>query len=804
MWEKVREDGKRVLKCNAIPTIFSHRTTPKRRKPPSHRHSPRKNKIPDTQESIETRDPPLSMIGVQVDENINSCPKSPISTALPDSENPTPSLFPLSTELELKYLKERLKAYKKHYGKIVKQNCLLKLKCQKLQNIVKEYKTKNSMSTNNKLRQVFNEDQIKFLQRKKTSWSNRTIRKALSIKFSCGNAGYEELLNQNHPLPSLRTLRRKIQNLQFQSGILHEVLQFLKIKINLLSRPEEKHCVLLLDEMSITAACEYDNGDNAFIGNVTLPSHHGEATHALVFMLGGVSSRWKQTVAYYFTGDSSNGAVYRDIIFEIIQATKEIGLSIVAVVSDMGSPNQGFWKSVGIKAGRYSETTNYFLDPCDETRKIYVIPDAVHIFKNIKGMLANNKQMTIPQNIATQFDLPSVHINFSDIEELAEFQENLVFKLSPKLKEEDLHPSQFKKMRVSTSSNVISHAVSSGLKFLADELNKPEYATTAWFLDLVEKWFAIMTSRNPLLALSKYNDTTYNETIQFLYSFMEIFSSLKIGTKGAWKPVQTGVVLCTKSIIDIQATLLNDNNYKFVLTSRFTQDSLENLFSLVRAKQPAPTALQFKQNLKLIMLSQYMKDVKKGNYDEDDRETLTGFLEHINTSNHTQEEKEPELPDDFQINSLELSPSEMNSLYCLLGYIIKSINHNSKHCNECIISLGNKKPYGLPYERLTKIKCFKDNTLWFPSESTFKFVLQMEEIFSNYIEVLKAQKINLKKYFVSKIKQEISVSHIPQCHDLLNTLISRYITFRLKISSKRRKNQNVFSSKSMAALTSYI
>ncbi|XP_068086397.1 zinc finger protein 302-like [Anabrus simplex] len=34
MWEKVREDGKRVLKCNAVPTIFSHREPPERRKPP--------------------------------------------------------------------------------------------------------------------------------------------------------------------------------------------------------------------------------------------------------------------------------------------------------------------------------------------------------------------------------------------------------------------------------------------------------------------------------------------------------------------------------------------------------------------------------------------------------------------------------------------------------------------------------------------------------------------------------------------------------------------------------------------------
>jgi len=47
----------------------------------------------------------------------------------------------------------------------------------------------------------------------------------------CGNNGYEELLKQNIPLPSLRTLRRRLQNLKFSTGILHEVFKFLRIKI---------------------------------------------------------------------------------------------------------------------------------------------------------------------------------------------------------------------------------------------------------------------------------------------------------------------------------------------------------------------------------------------------------------------------------------------------------------------------------------------------------------------------------------------------------------------------------------------
>lgn len=44
-FENNRQDGKRFLRCDAVPTIFHHRPEPRRRKPPSKRgqlESPRK------------------------------------------------------------------------------------------------------------------------------------------------------------------------------------------------------------------------------------------------------------------------------------------------------------------------------------------------------------------------------------------------------------------------------------------------------------------------------------------------------------------------------------------------------------------------------------------------------------------------------------------------------------------------------------------------------------------------------------------------------------------------------------------
>ncbi|KAH6926661.1 hypothetical protein HPB50_021176 [Hyalomma asiaticum] len=65
---------------------------------------------------------------------------------------------------------------------------------------------------------------------------------------------------------------------------------------------------------------------------------------------------------------------------------------------------------------------------------------------------------------------------------------------------------------------------------------------------------------------------------------------------------------------------------RFLMVSRFSQDALENLFSIIRAKTPAPRAREFKYTLQLIMLAQFFKSSKHGSYDMDDSVHLTDFL----------------------------------------------------------------------------------------------------------------------------------------------------------------------------------
>lgn len=94
-------------------------------------------------------------------------------------------------------------------------------------------------------------------------------------------------------------------------------------------------------------------------------------------------------------------------------------------------------------------------------------------------------------------------------------------------------------------------------------------------------------------------------------------------------------MISTKSIIDLTEYLITYKNFKFVLTSRFTQDCIENLFSQIRQKNVIPDPLQFTHNLKLISISMYMKHINNSNYDNDDREYLSDFLEYLSEKKRT-------------------------------------------------------------------------------------------------------------------------------------------------------------------------
>ena len=417
------------------------------------------------------------------------------------------------------------------------------------------------------------------------------------------------------------------------------------------------------------------------------------------FTILGLTTRWKQVVAYYFTPTSVDGSVFKPIVIEIIKEAEAIGLQVISVTSDMGSSNKAMWREFGIVVNRHCVPVTNVTHPIDSSRDLSFIADVPHLIKNLKAALCNHKQGFVLHNDVVQmFNLPSNCVSIAPISCLLDFQQSRERKLAPKLTAAVLEPSHFNKMKVSHALNLFSKSVSSALTYITEQAKNPSselhdfylsgetrnFLTTAWFVEQCNHWFDLMSSRHPVLALSKNNSEAYSEAVNFLKKFIHIIETLKIG-RGEWKPVQRGIILSTTSILKLTEVLLDDHS--FILTSRFSQDCLENLFSTVRLKNPIPTPLEFKRNLKLIMAAQFLKMPAGASYEVDDRSYLVDLLHTSSSADCNTESKDCHREDSLMHIELscqtQLPAEERTALYYVAGYCLQSLRKRNMVCEHC-------------------------------------------------------------------------------------------------------------------------
>ena len=388
--------------------------------------------------------------------------------------------------------------------------------------------------------------------------------------------------------------------------------------------------------------------------------------------------------------------------------------------------------------------------------------------------------------------------------------ELLCHKLTAKVLDSTLH---FNKMDVANACTLFSRNVSSALKFLVEHENRDvAYLSVAHFIDLISLWFEYCACRNPVMALSMKNKAKYDEAISFLKKVIEVFSSLKIGN-GVWKPVQTGLILATTSLVELAQECLHLRGFIFFLTGRVNQDCVENLFSVVRLKKPVPTPLDFERALKQIVISQFLHVPKTSNYHMDDSEYFTDLFS-VNAQQCSDEvetvdpctvvDVDADDDDVFALDETELSVVEENALYHLSGYCVHSILKTQKLCDVCVAAvLRTDTEVQIP-DTLLKLREYKAGSLIQVSKDVFSMLSTFECMFRQKISDL-CTKSNVKSSLIDLSNQPLSSVSLPTCHNVKAKLISKYIDVRLRIyaSQKSKEKQSksekcTLSSKSVA------
>ncbi|KAH7949093.1 hypothetical protein HPB49_005102 [Dermacentor silvarum] len=129
---------------------------------------------------------------------------------------------------------------------------------------------------------------------------------------------------------------------------------------------------------------------------------------------------------------------------------------------------------------------------------------------------------------------------------------------------------------------------------IREKVLEPEAETTAWFLELISKWYKLMSSRHPSVALSCRDMAKYHAALDTLCLALETIQGMQMGSTSQWKPSQAGLMTATTVVSRLQDVLLKTDDYKFFLTGRLLQDCLENLFFCCGAKgNPFQTRLTF-------------------------------------------------------------------------------------------------------------------------------------------------------------------------------------------------------------------
>lgn len=476
-----------------------------------------------------------------------------------------------------------------------------------------------------------------------------------------------------------------------------------------------------------------------------------------------------------------------------------------SVTSDMGSMNQAMWRAFSnIGAHRHSVIHNSVPHPMDSNRKLFFFADGPHLIKNLRTAIIKNKLIVLPEKFAKSHQLSSYIVKCSHLEELINEQENLDIKLAPKLKKDTLQLTQFNKMKVQKATNMFSKDVSSSLQFLSEERNINEYSTTAKFIEIISKWFSLITSRHMVLALGRNPENEksiekYTKTVQFLESCIDLFCDMQVGKKDIFKPVQTGLMISTKSYIEITEYLIKEHGFLYVQGARFSNDFVENFFSNVRKKFPVPNVLQFKYSLKCFTVSQYLQELPNTNYDTDTGTLLAEIIKRPKKINMNKQCEMPAIHLDPEIESPQLDNVQLNSLYYVCGYIISSICKNQKLCDNCLDSAGSKiyNPK-MQYSRLVSLKCYRQKTLFFVNDSTFQYFLDMYIIINRYLPYIKNVNCDILQFFVEKLKN-VECKSLKNCHDLANKIKIRFIKFKVKTSCRLgRLEKPIFNSKTMA------
>ena len=303
-------------------------------------------------------------------------------------------------------------------------------------------------------------------------WSLQDKSFALSVFYHSRKA--YRILGKLFTLPTKSTLKKLLASSNVYVGFHSGLFQSLKQKIETFAE-KDRQCALVFDEMAIKSGISYDRRNDAIEGMEdfgTMGKTKNMANTALVFMIRGLSQKWKQCIGYFLSAGPLSSKTLKQLTLEAIDKLSEVGLNVKVIVCDQGSNNRSFLET----QCKVSVEKPYFVH---NDERVHVIYDPPHLLKNVRNNLKKHG-----------FVHDGQRIDWWDIVNFYNFDKAGPIRMAPKLTDDHFSLPMFTKMRVRLAAQVLSHSVAAGVSTL-HRLGKlhADSKFTAEFAEFMDKLF---------------------------------------------------------------------------------------------------------------------------------------------------------------------------------------------------------------------------------------------------------------------------------------------------------------------------
>ncbi|KAK7571122.1 hypothetical protein V9T40_014726 [Parthenolecanium corni] len=520
-----------------------------------------------------------------------------------------------------------------------------------------------------------------------------------------------------------------------QYGFQDQVFNVMRKKANHMPMAERRGG-LFIDEVKLSPNLKFDEKTLRVTGFVDLGVHTPDhqlntpGDHALVIIYQPLQGKWFQTVGAFLSKGAAPGDVLHNIILEAIVRLENINFHVDYVTSDGATWNRAMWKYFGVSEDKPS---------CDhiddsEDRKLWFISDFPHLIKNLRNWVLKVKE----------FMTPDGKVELSHWKVLLAINESLGLKLSPffKLSTSHIYPQYYQKMNVGLAYYFFSDEIGTGMQYYSEfEAGLKDAEPTIKFIKRVGSLIKGMTSKRPKEALWYSEKSQALQNIKEFLHFIKDWKCTSPNQEFLTKNTYEGFCVTLASTLQLLEYLNSKIKYKYLLTTRLSQDNLENFFGMIRSaggNADHPDPMLFIQIYRLMTTYGLMKPMRGSNV-ENCGELLDSLMtpsddtdSSSNENNLTQILEEcltnQGLPEG---NNERKDYSGEDVAHYVSGYVAKTTARFTK-CDECASLLTEQNKDSIP-NKLLKIRDHY-GVLTYPSHSLFTLLKTIEDIIMSNVQ----------------------------------------------------------------------